>query len=75
MTDSISVTVSGFGGTQEITVPRGSSVEVAANGADVSPEAVIRLKGQRVTPGIREDVVVEDGDVLVATPPEAKQGR
>lgn len=74
LNDQITVTVTGFGGSQEVQVPRGSSIEVAANGADVSPEAVIRFKGQRISPEQRDAVVVDDGDTLAAAPPEAKQG-
>lgn len=75
MSENIEVTVAGFGGSQTVQVPRGATIEVAANGVDnLSPDAVIRFKGQRVAPTGRDSIVLEDGDRLSATPPEAKQG-
>lgn len=68
------ITLYSLGNQQELEVPDGCTVENAISLAELSPDIEVRFRGQSVPQEERGDVVVNDGDALVASPPPAKHG-
>lgn len=75
---SISVKFAGLSGKQDVTLTvedeSEATVAAAREQAGISPDLTIRLGGQPVAKEQESATQVSDGDTLVTTPPQAKQG-
>lgn len=67
---SIKITVRSLNGEAEVELPDGATADQVRDAADLASGVVLRSGGQALS----GSDPVEDGDIVVATPPEAKHG-
>lgn len=69
---SINVTVRSLNGETSVTLDEGASVADVREAAEVAAGITLRSQGQRVED--EAGTTVQDNDVLIGTPPDAKHG-
>lgn len=63
-----------LGSVRQVTLAAGSNVADACQEAGVSADLEVRFRGTRLDEAAQRSTLLEDGDVIIATPPAVKHG-